>query len=688
MKSVFAGLVLCRGAAAAKDEHPIGKVIVMLQGLSETTKAEGQTEEVTYAKFEHWCKNSAKTLDAAIAEEKSQISSLTDEISAKTEQSATLNKEIDGLTKNIEELDKEQAEADDLRSKTASLFTESNADHASTIKAIEDAIAALSGAKDATSSLAQKHVRTVLALVATSATETQLQGLQAVLEDRPDVKAAGDASGHVKKYNFKSGNVVELLKQLLMSFEDEKLAIVKAETNSLNANELTTDARQNAKTAAQKSKDGKTDELAATDSELAAAKDSLKETKDDLDADSTSLSDAQKQCALKASEWSERTGVRKGELEAIGMAIKILAKVSGVRTEAPGNPVPPASPVAFFQLSKGDDPRSRAVQLLRAEAHETHSNALERLAQQIAVHQKGPFQDVINMIQKMIFRLNDEQKDEDNHKNWCDQEIEKSDTSHANKEEKISDLTAKVDAMTATVVVLTDDLKNNADMMASIVAHVAEATDIRNTGKKENAAALKDAKAAENAIANAVAVLEQFYKDSGAIEKKDYELVQRGVDLPAEPSTWDASYTGVSDPAAQPGGIVTVLEETAADFARMGADTEAQEASDQAAFDEDMKANKIEKARRSKESEMKEQEKKRLVDKTAAAAKNRKQVSTELEAVQQYIKDLQPACVDGDSSYEDRKANRAKEIDALKQAQGILGDHDAGAFLAPVHRTK
>merc|ERR1719230_189780 len=36
------------------------------------------------------------------------------------------------------------------------------------------------------------------------------------------------------------------------------------------------------------------------------------------------------------------------------------------------------------------------------------------------------------------------------------------------------------------------------------------------------------------------------------------------------------------------------------------------------------------------------------------------------------MKDLQPACVNGDSTYEDRKAARSKEIDALKEAQDIL----------------
>jgi len=49
-------------------------------------------------------------------------------------------------------------------------------------------------------------------------------------------------------------------------------------------------------------------------------------------------------------------------------------------------------------------------------------------------------------------------------------------------------------------------------------------------------------------------------------------------------------------------------------------------------------------------------------------------VAGELEKTEQYLTDLKPACVNGDSSYEDRKAARTKEIGALQKAQVILED--------------
>merc|ERR1711953_1238878 len=131
-----------------------------------------------------------------------------------------------------------------------------------------------------------------------------------------------------------------------------------------------------------------------------------------------------------------------------------------------------------------------------------------------------------------------------------------------------------------------------------------------------------------------------------------------------------------------------MMEEVAAKFSTMEADTKAQEASDQKEFEEQMSESDIEKTGRTKEVEMKEQEKKRLLDKLDTLKKTRKHVSGELGAVNQYYEDLKPACVEGDSSYEERKAARDKEIEALRQAEDILAKafDDKDAALVAVTR--
>jgi len=205
-----------------------------------------------------------------------------------------------------------------------------------------------------------------------------------------------------------------------------------------------------------------------------------------------------------------------------------------------------------------------------------------------------------------------------------------------------------------------------------ITSHEEEATEIRKVGKEENKIAIKEAQDAQQAMAQAIAVLETFYKESGMIESSFMQKAP--VTLPAEPSTWDASYTGVAKPSEQPDGIIAIIKQVMVDFETMESQTKAQEVTDQQDFEQDMKACAIEKAKLIKESEMKTSEKKRLIEKTAQMQATHKHVSDEHAAVEQYLKDLQHGCVDGDSTYEDRKAARQKEIDALGKAQIILRD--------------
>jgi hypothetical protein len=268
----------------------------------------------------------------------------------------------------------------------------------------------------------------------------------------------------------------------------------------------------------------------------------------------------------------------------------------------------------------------------------------------------------------------DEQKQEDEHKLWCDQELKKTETMIDDKTDKIKDLKAEIKSETAAIGQLTEEILAADKMVSEIVAFMKEATEIREVGKKENKEAIADAVAAQTAVEKAIAVLEAHYKESGEIPKEPWEFIQEPVKLPKNPKTWDSGYTGVIDPDAQPKGIITVMETVMSDFAKMEADTKAQEAVDQKEYEQSMSDNKIEKARRTKESEMKNSEKERRTEKVTSLESQKKDTSNELEKTEQYMKDLQPACVSGDSTYEDRKKARTTEIEALKKAKGILAD--------------
>ena len=111
---------------------------------------------------------------------------------------------------------------------------------------------------------------------------------------------------------------------------------------------------------------------------------------------------------------------------------------------------------------------------------------------------------------------------------------------------------------------------------------MAEATETRTEAKAKNEATVADAKAAQTAVENAMAVLKDFYAKSAQATA----LVQG----PAEdaPETFSKPYTGM---LPEGGSVVDFLEVILTDFTRLETDTATAEASE--ADEHDIKSNTI-----------------------------------------------------------------------------------------------
>merc|ERR1719326_2397646 len=337
--------------------------------------------------------------------------------------------------------------------------------------------------------------------------------------------------------------------------------------------------------------------------------------------------------------------------------------------------------MSFLQVL---DPKVKAVNLLRKTASSLHNKALERLAEEIGSYD-GPFDKIKAMIEKMIFHLMGEQKDEDEHKLWCDMETEKSTESKDDKTEKKELLTIKVREADTAIKLLVKQITEQQQKVADITEYKETETKLREENHAEIVATIKDAADAQAAITEAIAVLKDFYKESGMIAKEPWEFLQTGsrdVELPEKPSTWDSSYTGTADPNSGADGILTILDETMQKFSKMEADAKVADETDQKDYEADMNAKKIEIDETNTDIQMKTSKKTSLEEEMTGKASQLKSTSSELDAVEQYLKDLEPACGTGDSSYDDRKKARADEMDALRKAQTILEEaFRAKAFL-------
>merc|ERR1719375_2738536 len=260
-----------------------------------------------------------------------------------------------------------------------------------------------------------------------------------------------------------------------------------------------------------------------------------------------------------------------------------------------------------ISLLQADDPKLKAINLLRQAGRKAHSKSLQKLAEEIGTFE-GPFDKIKAMIQKMIFHLMGEQKDEDEHKLWCDMETEKSTESKDDKTDKKSTLTTKVAEMDAAIKLLVKQIVENNEKVETITEYQQTETALRDENHAEILATIKDSQDVQAALTDAIQVLKNFYKESGMISKEPWEFVQtdsRDVELPESPSTWDSSYTGTADPKSGADGILTILDETMQKFSRMEADAKVTDETDQKEYEQDMAAKKIEMDETNADTQMK-----------------------------------------------------------------------------------
>merc|ERR1719465_328090 len=332
-----------------------------------------------------------------------------------------------------------------------------------------------------------------------------------------------DRGGGDATYVAKGGDVTEILKKMLMEYEDDLVALEKAEAETKAAYDLADDAKKLAIAASTKSKETKEEVLGEKGQELSNTQSDLKEAQDALLADTTVLDETKTTCKTRGDEYEQHMKTRDGELAAMQQAIEILTKVTGVRT-------PESKGIGFVQLGQvrkhGADPRKAVVAVLRKVQHAV---ALSKLADKIEklggeqMPGSQVFDQIKNMIQKMIFHLMDEQKNEDEHKHWCDKEITNTELMIKEKTDKSNDADSTITQLAEKIQALKNGIKDNQKFIATTEEEIATRTEDRAANKKENEATIKDAEDAQTAIAQAIAVLKTFYKETGEVAKESWE---------------------------------------------------------------------------------------------------------------------------------------------------------------------
>merc|ERR1719473_1323168 len=471
------------------------------------------------------------------------------------------------------------------------------------------------------------------------------------------------------QYEFQSQGVVDMFSDLENKMADERSDGQKTEANQKHSYMM---MMQDLTNRLDRTKDERAKDIALKakkEQQLADAQGDKADTEAAKAEDEKYLQELRDMCHTKTQEYNARQELRAGEQEAIGKAVEILGggAVSGAADKHLPGLLQTGSSFAQLRSSTVTPVQQKVAAFLQDRAEQVNSPILSLMATRTG---DDPFTKVKKMITDMIVKLMEEANEEAEHKGWCDTELTTNQQTRDSKSEESDTLSAEIENLTATISKLSDDITELNEDIATIDKATAEATADREAEKAKNAATLADSKAAETAVAQAVAVLKEFYAKAADATA----FVQQGKG-PADdaPATFDGAYKGNQDQAS---GVMGMLEVIQTDFARLTSETTADEAEAADVFQKYSADSATNKA--VKETDVKHKTSKKQETESALAEAKRDLAATheELTAAMDYYDKLKPSCVDAGVSYEDRVERRKAEIESLQEALKILSGDD------------
>jgi chromosome segregation ATPase len=658
--SAFAELQLAQHRA-----NPIRKVVTMLQEMEKQVTAEGEKEEKAFKEFMCYCKTGVTTLEQSISDGEAKIEMLTNKLKELVEKKDATEASLKEHGDSREEAKKQVAEATALRESEHKKFLQFKSDTETNMSAVSAAVAAIEkgmGGSFLQSASANK-IRTYAMEKATMSDENR-QMLLAFL------------SGSTE-YAPKSGQIVGILKEM----GDEMGAALKDATEAENEAKATYDEMMSAKTKEIATLTAQIEEemmrLGELNVMLAEDGNDLEETKETVAEDKIYLAELKKGCDTKEAEWAERCKLRQEELVALHETIDMLNSDDALELFKKTLPAPAAS-ASFVQLQETMmSKRARAMAALRA-GRRGPAVDLVLLAMQ---GKYDGFAKVIKLIDEMLANLKQEQKDDDEKKEYCDSELDKNEDHKKVLENSIDVSTTAIEELKGAIATWTQEI---ADLKASIRAldkSVAEATKLRQEENTDYKELMQNDKAAKEILLWAKNRLNKFYnpklyKPENLLQSAPQLVQIRRSDGEAAPPPPPETFGAYAKQHEENNGVIAAIDLLVGDLDKEMTEATTSEKDAQSDYEQLM----------SDAADKRAADSKALTDKTAAKAQaeeqleaeeaNKKDLGTQLMETMQVISNLHGECDWLLKYWEVRRAARAEEMNSLAKAKDVLNGAD------------
>lgn len=208
------------------------------------------------------------------------------------------------------------------------------------------------------------------------------------------------------------------------------------------------------------------------------------------------------------------------------------------------------------------------------------------------------------------------------------------------------------------------------DEVANLEKDLLAATDLRTDESKENLKEIKEAKQGFEATKEAIETLVAFYKSAARKAANHDKAAAVLVQTTEEPEAgFEGSYGGKQTAAK---GVISMLEVVRDDFEKSASTTKDSEDKAADEFSKLKLQSKTDIAGKTTQKKLNEEELENAENELKSGKTQLQTTMDLLDGALRTLEDLKPQCVDSTMSYEERKAKREEELEALKTAMCTL----------------
>jgi chromosome segregation ATPase len=635
-------------------EKPVMKVVKMLQDMSTQLNTDLQDDKEVHEKMNCWCETNERDKKNAIEEGGIKIQSLKSALQEAAGQIGEMKVRRKETYDDLQSAKKSLADAKEMRLKEQKAFGKDQADTAAALSACRSAVQLLKQHNPAFLEVRAAAAGLVKTGVLQLGTMNNLKraALKDFIHDAQTANSFLQMPGF-QSYGSQSGQIFGILSQMEEDFEDHLKEIQDQEQKAEGDFQALKSAKEGQITESERqlidldTRLGRTGERAAQDEKA------LQGTEKQLESDTEFLRNLQDKCSESDKEFEHRVKDRMAEIEAVENAIRVLNDEDSSELFD--------KTVSFLQISsaaseKEQARRESAASTLERAARETSSPVLALLAGRV---RNDAFKEVKEAIEGMIAEMEQQQKDETEHRDWCVDEMHENSKDTQKAEDKIETFTASRNDLKSEIKALSMEIESTKATIGDIKTQMKKASETREAANRDYQQTVTDQRMTQMVLQKALTSMRSVY----AAMLQDGEQ-QASTEQPEDFKEYKKNAGGSK--------VVELLEGIVADSKKAEADAIAAEQNAQATYESFMTDSNKAIAEKSEYIS-------NLSGDRAKAAEEHNMVKRDLAATGKKLADLAAEKDDlhGNcdfimENFEKRQDARRSEIDALHEADAIF----------------